>query len=102
MSQPAKAVTDTVVIQKQVSQTEASHRLESQPQDSQSKESQKSVPKNVVSCEPWPAQGIKSNSSIADYDWGYLRYYSDGQFDFDAHTRPSNQEIVERWGIYFD
>ena len=54
----------------------------------------------LVAREPWPAEGIKSNSRIEDYRWGYLLQYSNGRFEFDTSTRPSDEEIMQRWWFY--
>lgn len=63
---------------------------------------QPTLQRTVLSCEPWPAQGIRSHSRLEDYQWGYLLYYSDGQFEFDLSKTPDKLEITQRWGIYFD
>ncbi len=47
----------------------------------------------------WPAQGIKHNTSIDDYTWGYL-VHRNGTFVFDDSERPTNAEIWRRWGGY--
>ena len=49
----------------------------------------------------WPATGIKENTAIEDYDWGYLYFYhGDRMPDFRIDEKPSNPEIRQRWGHY--
>lgn len=49
----------------------------------------------------WPATGIREESRVEDYDWGYLYIYSDGRLpEFLIEERPSEQEIRERWDHY--
>lgn len=54
----------------------------------------------LVSCEPWPAKGIEHYQSIADGDWGYLKVFEDGRFEFDSQTMPKREEILQRWAAY--
>jgi len=54
----------------------------------------------IVSTEPWPAQGIEHYKSIADGDWGYLHVFDDGHFEFDCSQHPSADEILARWSSY--
>lgn len=57
--------------------------------------------KNVASKEAWPAVSIDRYSRIEDGDWGYLIFYSDNSFEFDSTARPTNEEIMTRWGRRF-
>ncbi|MAT94181.1 MAG: hypothetical protein CME59_16490 [Halioglobus sp.] len=51
--------------------------------------------------QPWPATGIREGTSISDYDWGYLYIYADGrQAEFRIDEKPSEREILDRWGHY--
>lgn len=50
--------------------------------------------------EAWPAQGIRHDSSIDDYTWGYLRIDDNGSATFDESEKPSREEILLRWGHY--
>lgn len=52
---------------------------------------------STINDEPWPANGISEYKSIDDGEWGYL-VYKDGQFIFDGSRRPSDDEIMSRWG----
>lgn len=47
--------------------------------------------------EPWPAKGISEYKNIHDGEWGYL-IFKDGQLTFDDSRRPTDEEIIERWG----
>lgn len=50
---------------------------------------------------PWPATGIRKDSELADYDWGYLYIYGDGRPpEFRTREKPTEQEIRECWGHY--
>ena len=51
---------------------------------------------------PWPAQGIVYGSRPEEYVWGYLYLYDDGNFHFRADEEPSDEEVWDRWGHYFD
>jgi hypothetical protein len=49
----------------------------------------------------WPATGIREESRVEDYDWGYLYIYSDGRLpEFQISETPSETEIRKRWGHY--
>lgn len=52
--------------------------------------------RKIVKREPWwnlpPARGEDELSAR----WGYLVWYDDGSHDFDADTRPSDDEIINR------
>ena len=49
----------------------------------------------------WPAAGIRENTSIEDYDWGYLYFFEDGRLpEFSIVEKPTEKEIRERWGHY--
>ncbi len=50
--------------------------------------------------EPWPSQGIRTNTNIEDYTWGYLTIDENGVPHFDESTRPSDKEIMNRWKVY--
>lgn len=50
--------------------------------------------------EPWPGEGIKYDSSINDYTWGYL-IVSGEKVHWDSSIRPTDDEIISRWGGYF-
>ena len=56
----------------------------------------------LVSCEAWPAKGIEHYQCVADGDWGYLRLYADGRFEFDTSQVPSRAEILARWAFCLD
>lgn len=47
----------------------------------------------------WPQQGIKADSDIKEYTWGYL-IEEDGKFVFDVAERPTDEEIRQRWSCY--
>jgi hypothetical protein len=48
----------------------------------------------------WPAQGIREDSRIDDYVWGYLRIDATGQAQFDDSEQPTRAEILARWSHY--
>lgn len=51
----------------------------------------------------WPATGIREDTTIEDYDWGYLYLYlyPDGRLpEFRLTEKPSEPEIRARWGYY--
>lgn len=52
----------------------------------------------IVSREPWPANGIETYNCIEDGPWGYLLYTVENGFEFDSSTRPTDREIIDRWG----
>lgn len=52
--------------------------------------------------EPWPAEGIREGSRIADYSWGYLHINEQGEPHFDTDTKPTRAEILARWGHYLE
>lgn len=47
--------------------------------------------------EPWPSKGISEYKNIHDGEWGYL-IFKDDQWIFDDSRRPTDAEIIERWG----
>ena len=49
----------------------------------------------------WPATGIREDSKLEEYDWGYLYVYTDGRLpEFRIEERPTEGEIRERWAYY--
>lgn len=50
--------------------------------------------------EPWPFEGIEHYKSIQDGEWGYLYYSDETKFIFSKEVRPSDEEILKRWGKY--
>lgn len=49
----------------------------------------------------WPATGIREDSKLEEYDWGYLYVYTDGRLpEFRIEERPTEEEIRERWAYY--
>lgn len=49
----------------------------------------------------WPATGIREDSKLEEYDWGYLYVYTDGRLpEFRIEERPTEEEIRERWTYY--
>ena len=49
----------------------------------------------------WPATGIRENSKLEEYDWGYLYVYTDWRLpEFRIEERPTEGEIRERWAYY--
>ncbi|WP_299945689.1 hypothetical protein [uncultured Microbulbifer sp.] len=54
----------------------------------------------ILSKEAWPLNGIQYYCCIEDGDWGYLVHYKSRGLIYEAN-RPSNEEILERWGSRF-
>jgi hypothetical protein len=50
--------------------------------------------------EAWPEKPIEEYENINDGRWGYL-IHENGQFNFDTSERPSDDEIMARWGKHF-
>ena len=48
----------------------------------------------------WPESPIENYETIASGNWGYLIFYTDGSHAFCAKERPSDDEILNRWGSY--
>jgi hypothetical protein len=48
----------------------------------------------VMSSEPWYADKYFRVEDPMAIDWGYLNFFSNGEFDFDANRRPSDREIM--------
>lgn len=48
--------------------------------------------------EPWPETEIEPGFGIEDVNWGYLSQTESGDFTFDGSKRPTDQEIIKRWG----
>lgn len=55
---------------------------------------------SIISKEPWPAEPIANYECIHDGPWGYLIHDSIEGFTFDASERPSDTDIMARWGAY--
>lgn len=54
--------------------------------------------RTLVDREPWWAQPPRRGQDELECTWGWLETYSDGSFEFDASTRPSDEEIKNRRG----
>jgi hypothetical protein len=54
----------------------------------------------VVEKTAWPAQGIREDSHIDDYTWGYLSIDENGSATFDESDKPTRAEILLRWSHY--
>lgn len=48
----------------------------------------------------WPVNPIDSYSAPVG-EWGYLVFYSDSSWEFLVDERPTDAEILKRWGGYF-
>ena len=48
----------------------------------------------------WPESPIENYETIASGNWGYLIFYTDATHAFCAKERPSDDEILKRWGAY--
>jgi hypothetical protein len=47
----------------------------------------------------WPAAPIETYQSIESGEWGYLIYYKGETIpEFSNKEKPSDQEILDRWG----
>lgn len=55
----------------------------------------------ILSKEAWPYSGIEKYTCIEDGDWGYLVHYRTKGLVFEPDERPTDEEILERWGSYF-
>ena len=56
--------------------------------------------KKVVEKIAWPKHPIEQYMDAEGNDWGYLIFFNDKTCEF-INERPSNEEIVERWGYIF-
>lgn len=52
----------------------------------------------IVNSEPWPADSILAYTSIGSGNWGYLNVHASNKFSFTPDKRPSDEEILARWG----
>lgn len=52
--------------------------------------------RKIVSREPWWALPPKEGEDEMQCTWGYLIWYSNGDFEFDDSVRPTDDEIRER------
>lgn len=48
----------------------------------------------------WPKHPIENYMEVEGNDWGYLIFFDDKTYEF-INERPSNEEILERWGYIF-
>lgn len=59
---------------------------------------------DVLHSYAWPFNSIFDYTSIDSFEWGKLIFFRDNQreicFHF-SHERPSNDEILKRWGYRF-
>lgn len=55
----------------------------------------------ILSREPWPAQGIEHYDAIEEGSWEYLMHYRLKGFVFETSQKPSPEEILLRWGYHF-
>ena len=60
----------------------------------------KPVEKVVAEKTAWPEKPIEDYETIASGNWGYLIFYTDMTHEFSAKQRPSDEEILNRWGSY--
>lgn len=49
----------------------------------------------------WPKDPIEKYKKIEDGEWGYVVIYSDASHEFIDTERPTNEEIMARWGYLF-
>lgn len=52
--------------------------------------------------EAWPDQPITEYEDINSHGWGYLVFFNNGEFEFQLEQRPSDDEIMKRWGRYLN
>lgn len=56
--------------------------------------------KVIVEKTAWPINPIDSyNTPVGE--WGYLVIYSDNSWEFMSHEKPTEAEILKRWGHLF-